>query len=79
MTYNGQISRMMSDYSASKIYSDNLERPEEFGLGVAYQAGGHAVAVDYKRIGWSKKSSLGPSSGIVAFSIEKWEYRLKTL
>jgi long-chain fatty acid transport protein len=43
----------LSDYSASKIYSDNLERPEEFGLGVAYQAGGHAVAVDYKRIGWS--------------------------
>lgn len=53
MNYKGQISRMMSDYGATATYSDNLERPEEFGFGVAYQDGGHAVALDYKRINWS--------------------------
>ncbi|MGA9046208.1 OmpP1/FadL family transporter [Sulfuricurvum sp.] len=53
MNYKGQISRMMSDYGATATYSDNLERPEEFGFGVAYQADGHAVALDYKRINWS--------------------------
>jgi long-chain fatty acid transport protein len=53
MTYDGQISKLMSQQGASLIYGDNLERPEEFGLGIAYQAGDHAVAIDYKRIGWS--------------------------
>ena len=56
MTYKGQISRMMIDSGATATYSDNLERPEELGLGVAYQAGGHAVALDYKRINWSDAS-----------------------
>jgi len=56
MTYNGQISRMMSDNLATRTYSDNLERPAEYGLGVAYQSGEHAVALDYKRINWSNAS-----------------------
>ena len=54
MTYTGQISRLMADQAGIvNTYSDKLERPEEYGVGIAYQAGEHAVALDYKRINWS--------------------------
>lgn len=53
MHYSGQISPFTSDYGLSGI-GDDLEQPEEIGAGIAYKMGSNAIAVDYKRINWSK-------------------------
>lgn len=52
MTYAGQLSKLMEQQGASG-YGDRVERPEEYGIGLGYQAGAHAFALDYKRIKWS--------------------------
>lgn len=61
MKYDGQISQAMSDFVSmamgpvpASMFSDKLSTPEEYGLGVSYNVGEHTVAVDYKRISWSK-------------------------
>jgi len=53
MHYSGQISPFTVDYGLSGI-GDDLEQPEEIGAGIAYSRGSNVIAVDYKRINWSK-------------------------
>lgn len=52
MTYKGQISEAMQDFTGS-LGSDDLEQPAEIGIGASYTEQGHTVAVDYKKIKWS--------------------------
>jgi len=53
MNYRGQISALLNDYIGG-TYSDNLEQPEEYGLGIGYKMGKSTIGIDYKRISWSK-------------------------
>lgn len=53
MNYKGQISQAAQDFGLSG-FGDDLEQPEEIGAGLAYATGSHVIAVDYKRINWSK-------------------------
>lgn len=53
MEYKGQISGAMNGFGITGA-SDKLSTPEEYGVGVSYNMNEHTVAVDYKRINWSK-------------------------
>lgn len=53
MTYNGQISKLLSDYSVAGTYGDTLEQPSEYGAGVSYRMGKSVIGFDYRRINWS--------------------------
>ncbi len=52
MDYNPQISTAMAGFGVSP-FSDKLEQPEEYGVGLAYEMGQHTFAFDYKKIKWS--------------------------
>lgn len=52
MTYKGQISQAMFDFTGS-LGSDDLEQPAEIGVGASYTMDGHTFAIDYKKIKWS--------------------------
>jgi len=52
MTYKGQISEAMQDFTGT-LGSDDLEQPAEMGVGASYTMGGHTLALDYKKIKWS--------------------------
>ncbi len=52
MTYKGQISEAMQDFTGT-LGSDDLEQPAEIGVGASYTFGGNTIAVDYKQIQWS--------------------------
>lgn len=52
MTYNKQISTMLSDYAVG-TYGDDLEQPSEYGAGVSYRMGKSVIGFDYRRINWS--------------------------
>jgi long-chain fatty acid transport protein len=51
MEYRDQLSKATSDFGLSG-YSDHLEQPSEYGVGLSYRTGMHTLAFDYKRIGW---------------------------
>jgi long-chain fatty acid transport protein len=53
MHYNKQMTTATAPFMLTGI-SDDLEQPEEYGVGVAFSMDGHSIAVDYKRINWSK-------------------------
>lgn len=83
MTYDGQLSRLMIDSSANGSYGDRIERPEEYGIGLGYQAGAHAFALDYKRINWSDAKGYRDfgwdDQDVIAlgyqYTHDKWELR----
>lgn len=52
MTYKGQISEAMQDFTGF-LGSDDLEQPAEMGIGMSYVMGSSTFAVDYKKIKWS--------------------------
>ena len=52
MEYRDQLSRATADFGLSG-YSDHLEQPYEYGVGICYSRDAHTVAVDYRRIGWA--------------------------
>lgn len=56
MKYDHQINS--TDGAASRFgipgISDNLEQPEEYGIGYSYDYNNYTMAVDYKTIKWSK-------------------------
>ena len=52
MTYEGQLSTAMFDFTGIAGFSDHLEQPYEIGIGIGYRYGRHKLAVDYKVIGW---------------------------
>ncbi|EIF51478.1 OmpP1/FadL family transporter [Sulfurovum sp. AR] len=58
MDYNPQISTAMAGFGRSN-FSDKLEQPEEYGLGLAYTMGQHTFAFDYKKIKWSDAQGYG--------------------
>lgn len=52
MTYKGQISEAMQDFTGF-LGSDDLEQPAEMGIGMSYAMGSSTFAVDYKKVKWS--------------------------
>ncbi len=58
MDYNPQISTAMAGFGVSP-FSDKLEQPEEYGVGLAYAIGQHTFAFDYKKIKWSDAKGYG--------------------
>ena len=52
MNYDGQLSTAMAAFGVPG-FSDALEQPAEYGLGVAYTTGQHTLAFDYRNIQWS--------------------------
>lgn len=88
MTYDGQISTATAPFAAAGIFpgalSDDLEQPEEFGIGLAYVMGAHTFAFDYKNLKWSEAAGYGDfgweDSDVYAFGYEfaqeGWALRL---
>jgi len=58
MDYNPQLSTAMAGFGVTP-FSDKLEQPEEYGLGIAYAMGQHIFAFDYKKIKWSDAEGYG--------------------
>jgi len=58
MEYDGQLSTATSPFAAMGIFpapmADTLEQPAEYGIGFSYEFGQHTIALDWKRIEWSK-------------------------
>ena len=53
--YKGNISNAVKDFGIKSIKSgDNLDQPAEAGVGVSYKYKNNQIAVDYKKIEWSK-------------------------
>ncbi len=58
MEYDHQISSAMEGFQVPN-FSDKLEQPEEYGVGIAYEMGQHTFAFDYKKIKWSDAKGYG--------------------
>lgn len=58
MTYDNQLSTAMAGFGVPG-FSDTLEQPAEFGVGIAYVTGQHTLAFDYKKIKWSDAEGYG--------------------
>ena len=53
MKYKGQLSAAMAGFGQTYT-NDKLSTPVEMGAGISYKFGGNTIAVDYKKIQWSK-------------------------
>ena len=53
MEYKGQMSKAMGDFGVA-YNNDKLSTPSEMGVGISYRIGESTIAVDYKKIQWSK-------------------------
>lgn len=53
MDYKGQIANAANDFGMAGTYTNHLEQPAEYGVGLSYVMGNSTFAVDYKRIQWS--------------------------
>jgi long-chain fatty acid transport protein len=51
MEYKDQLSKATADFGLSG-FSDHLEQPYEYGIGLSYSRGAHTLAFDYRRVGW---------------------------
>jgi len=51
MKYGHSISAATAPFGLS--FSDHLDQPAEYGIGISYNNGPHTIAVDYKKIKWS--------------------------
>ncbi len=58
MEYDPQLSSAMAGFGVTP-FSDTLEQPEEYGVGIAYAMGQHTFAFDYKKIKWSEAEGYG--------------------
>ena len=56
MTYNNTLSDSIDSFSSTITSGDNLDQPEERGVGISYTMGANTIAVDYKNIVWSNAS-----------------------
>ncbi len=58
MKYDGALSTATTPFVAMGAFpaamGDTLEQPAEVGVGVAYKNGAHTIALDYKKVMWSK-------------------------
>ena len=55
MVYDHQISNASRNFGLNngQGFSDHLEQPAEYGVGLSYKTGEHTIALDYKNIAWS--------------------------
>jgi long-chain fatty acid transport protein len=59
-TYKNNISSALRDFGMRSVTSgDRLDQPEEYGVGAAYTIGGSTLAVDARRVNWSKAKGYG--------------------
>ena len=58
MDYEPQLSTAMAGFGVTP-FSDKLEQPEEYGVGLSYEMGQHTFAFDYKKIKWSDAEGYG--------------------
>jgi len=58
MNYDKQLSTAMAGFGIIG-FSDILEQPAEYGLGISYSLGKHTIGFDYKNILWSKSKGYG--------------------
>jgi len=83
MEYDQQISTAMEGFGVPG-FSDKLEQPSEYGVGLAYAMGQHTFAFDYKKIKWSDSKGYGDfgwdDSDVYAFGYayteNEWTVRL---
>lgn len=83
MEYDPQLSSAMAGFGVES-FSDKLEQPEEYGVGIAYAIGQHTFAFDYKKIKWSEAEGYGDfgwdDSDVYAFGYQytenQWTVRL---
>ena len=82
MEYKNQISFIGSrfGYTGASAFSDKLEQPAEYGVGVAYETGNLTLTGDLKRTEWAKAKGYGDfgwkSQNIIALGTE---YRMNDL
>ncbi len=89
MTYDNQLSSATQPFANMGLFggqpmSDDLEQPEEYGVGIAYEMQGHTFAFDYKKIKWSESKGYGDfgwdDSDVYAFGYayteNEWTVRL---
>ena len=86
MTYDNQLSTATSGFVPPfpAPMGDDLEQPEEYGVGIAYEMGQHTFAFDYKKIKWSDAKGYGDfgwdDSDVYAFGYQytenEWAVRL---
>jgi len=89
MTYDNQLSSATQPFANMGLFggqpmSDDLEQPEEYGVGIAYEMQGHTFAFDYKKIKWSDAKGYGDfgwdDSDVYAFGYAyteaEWTVRL---
>ncbi len=82
MNYDNQLSTAMAGFGIVG-FSDTLEQPSEYGVGIAYTTGQHTFAFDYKKMNWSDakgyKDFGWEDSDIYAFGYQyaqdNWELR----
>ena len=83
MEYDNQLSTAMWGVGVPG-FSDKLEQPSEYGVGIAYEMGQHVFAFDYKKIQWSDadgyKTFGWEDSDVYAFGYQytenEWAVRL---
>jgi len=52
--YKGNISSAVRDFGISSLTSgDQLDQPEEGGIGIAYKLGNNTFAAEFKRVNWA--------------------------
>jgi len=85
LTYKDQISNAIRPFNQFGLdIADDLEQPEEFGIGVSYTRSGHSVAFDLKKTLWSKAKGYGDFgwedgtiyAGGYQYKTEKWAVRV---
>jgi long-chain fatty acid transport protein len=89
MTYDNQLSSATQPFAGMGLFggqpvADDLEQPEEYGVGIAYEMQGHTFAFDYKKIKWSDTKGYGDfgwdDSDVYAFGYayteNEWTVRL---
>ncbi|MBL1244710.1 MAG: outer membrane protein transport protein [Sulfurimonas sp.] len=66
MTYDNTIGQSLVDFGVSGAITsgDNLDQPEERGVGISYSMGANTISADYKNIAW------GDAAGYADFG---WE------
>ncbi len=61
MNYKNTISASIGDFGQSNNITsgDNLDQPEERGVGVSYNMGANTISADYKNIAWADAAGYG--------------------
>ena len=82
MSYEHSISAATAPFGLG--FGDSLDQPAEYGIGFSYTNGPHSIALDYKRIEWSKANGYKEfgwdDQNVFAigyeYNLEKWALRV---